>query len=472
MMKVEVLSGPPGCGKSHLMRAEAVANPGRYIFFYPTAKLIAEQAEEFKKVAGLDVQIAHAKSRRQGTVQDQLDEDSERAETARIVHTFVLTTHESLMGCDLRAFQDWHFRIDEAPNAVQSGKIVTTVNRQFFYTRYDLSSVGTEGWSEVRPLGAADRFTDIARDDGAKGYAAFIKHADRWRAFVNVTDWKSKKFEWLSIWSPDLLQEIPASVTIAGASYMTSIGALVAAGQVAFSERVVSAVRTGQPSIAIRYFTQGHSGTSSLWERSEGRAFIVKLCDYLAGNEPELGFWSGNEEVQKLMDHRVSGGPIPPKVAGLNALDNRLSCAFIYSSKATPNDGPLKSVLGISDQQIRIAREDEDILQFVMRGAARKRDYSGPYLIYLYSRDQAERLRDQLNASGIGATVELEPVPDAGFMDDPFPMGRRKPKAERVTSPTGKRIKATSAKQTERRHAKAKAEGRVPGKAGRPSNTI
>tara|TARA_R110000787_G_scaffold42319_1_gene104066 strand:+ start:32 stop:1450 length:1419 start_codon:yes stop_codon:yes gene_type:complete len=469
MMKVEVLSGPPGCGKSHLMREEAIANPGRYIFFYPTAKLIAEQEAEFRKIPGLDVQIAYAKSRRSGSVQDQLNADAERARIAGIIHTIELTTHESLMGCDLSPFQDWHFRIDEAPNAVQSGKIGTTINRQFFQTRYDLDPLGTDGWSEVRPRGSADRFTDIARDDGAKGYAAFLKHADRWRGFVSVSNWKSKQFEWLSIWSPDLLKDVPASVTIAGASYRTSIGALVAEGRVTFSERVVPAVRTGQPSIAIRYFTQGHSGTSSLWERTEGRVFIVKLCDYLAANEPALGFWSGNEEVQKLMDHRVHGGPIPPKVAGLNALEDKLSCAFIYSSKATPHDGPLKSVLGITDQQIRIAREDEDILQFIMRGAARKRDYSGPYLIYLYSLDQAERLRDQLNASGIGATVELEPVPDAGFMDAPLPMGRRKPKAAKVTSPTGKRINASSAKQTERRHKKATEAGRVPGKAGRPT---
>ena len=472
MMKVEVLSGPPGCGKSRLMRAEAVAKPGRYIFFYPTAKLIDEQEAEFKKVAGLDVQVAHAKAKgRQGTVQSQLDEDAQRAETARIAHTVVLTTHESLVGCDLRAFQGWHFRIDEAPSAVQSGKITTTINRQFFDSRYDLSPVGKDGWSEVHPLGAADRFTDIARDDGAKGYAAFLKHADRSRAFVNVRDWKAKQFDWCSIWSPDFLEGIAASVTIAGASYMTSIGALVAAGRVEFIPRPVPATRTGQPVIAIHYFTRGHSGTSTLWARSEGRAFIVKLCDYLAQHEPELGFWSGNAEVQKLMDHRVHGGPIPPKAAGLNALDEHISCAFIYSGKPTPDDEPLKGLLNITEDQIRVAREDEDVLQFVMRGAARKRHYAGPYSIYLYSLDQAERLRDQLSASGIGEPVELVAVNDAGFMDEPLPKGIRRPKAERVTSPSGKRIKASSAKQTERRHKKAKEAGRVAGKPGRPRKT-
>ena len=172
MMKVEVLSGPPGCGKSHLMREEAIANPGRYIFFYPTAKLIAEQEAEFRKIPGLDVQIAYAKSRRSGSVQDQLNADAERARIAGIIHTIELTTHESLMGCDLSPFQDWHFRIDEAPNAVQSGKIGTTINRQFFQTRYDLDPLGTDGWSEVRPRGSADRFTDIARDDGASRRAS------------------------------------------------------------------------------------------------------------------------------------------------------------------------------------------------------------------------------------------------------------------------------------------------------------
>ena len=104
MMKVEVLSGPPGCGKSHLMREEAIANPGRYIFFYPTAKLIAEQEAEFRKIPGLDVQIAYAKSRRSGSVQDQLNADAERARIAGIIHTIELMTHETVrMAFDLVA---------------------------------------------------------------------------------------------------------------------------------------------------------------------------------------------------------------------------------------------------------------------------------------------------------------------------------------------------------------------------------
>ena len=42
-MKVTVLTGPQGSGKSTVMRAEAIAQPGLYIFASPTHDLIDEQ---------------------------------------------------------------------------------------------------------------------------------------------------------------------------------------------------------------------------------------------------------------------------------------------------------------------------------------------------------------------------------------------------------------------------------------------
>ncbi|WP_206749931.1 hypothetical protein, partial [Salmonella enterica] len=43
------------------------------------------------------------------------------------------------------------------------------------------------------------------------------------------------------------------------------------------------------------------------------------------------------------------------------------------------------TLTGITDAQIERAREEEDVLQFVMRGAIRKRDFGGDYDIYLYT---------------------------------------------------------------------------------------
>lgn len=117
------------------------------------------------------------------------------------------------------------------------------------------------------------------------------------------------------------------------------------------------------------------------------------------------------------MEHRVRGAVIKPMAMGINKHRHAHDCAFIFSSKATPKDDPLKAVFGLTDEDIRHAREDDAIAQFAMRGAIRDLNYGGPYSIYLYSRSQAERLRDHLRKIGF-TTVEVVPLADAGLMDE------------------------------------------------------
>ncbi len=109
-------------------------------------------------------------------------------------------------------------------------------------------------------------------------------------------------------------------------------------------------------------------------------------------------------------------------------------------------------------------------MQFVMRGAIRNADYDGPYDAYLYSRSQAERLRDQLTTSGIGV-VELHPA-NAGFMDAKrLTNSRAVQKPDRVTSQTGNLVKAASARKTARRHERASYRAN-PRQVGRPPKAV
>jgi hypothetical protein len=287
--------------------------------------------------------------------------------------------------------------------------------------------------------------------------------------YVNRTEWK-KDFGWCSVWLPTALSHF-ASCQFAGASYPTSLGAVVAkkllGDELTFRTEVLSANRTAHPTIRVHYFTQSHEGTSKLWSTSPGRAFIVPICDFLGKVVPPIGFWSGNGEVAILMDHRVPGGPIKPKVAGLNEWRDETSCAFIYSSKPMPGDEPLKDLFGLTDDEIRRSREDEDVIQFVMRGAIRNADFGGEYDIYVYSRRQAETLVTQLVASGVGQSVTLVPELDPGVMD----------KAVNSVEPISNALKEEKAADRKRRNAesakrvrmkKAEAAGREAGKPGRP----
>lgn len=359
-MLVEILAGPPGCGKSTKMREEAEAAGGRYLFAYPTIPLLREQAREFRATGKMLTIEAHSKSKGKGTVQRRLTDTAKQVNDGGWRDVVVLTTHESFMGCDLSAFAGWHFRIDEAPNAAQGAKLSIPVSHDLFRAKYDLSPIGKGDWHEVALINPADRWTDVADDDLAKPVAEFMKQAARpTGAFVDVANWDVRSLNWCALWSPHFLDGLPASLTIAGASYAHSIGAFIARDHVRFKTRHIPMTRSKTPTIRIHYFTHGHKGSTKLWGTSEGREMIVRVCDYLAANVPKLGFWSGNNVVKDLMEHRLAGDMIDAKAQGRNEYRDRTSCAFIFSSRATPNDEPLKALTGITDAQIERAREEE-----------------------------------------------------------------------------------------------------------------
>lgn len=295
---------------------------------------------------------------------------------------------------------------------------------------------------------------------------------------MNIVDWEGvKSFEWCSVWSPTFLRHT-RSLKIAGASYMESLGFRAAqkwwADEVSFQPRVTVRPRTGFPAISIHYFTQAHDGTTKLWEESIGRKFIKAICDYLTVHEPSLGFWSGNEMVSWLMEHRVNGEPLKPKQAGMNKFESAESCAFIYSSKPLDGDAPVRSLFGITDEQILSARETEDIFQFVFRGAIRRPDYDGAYRIYLHTRRQAETLKARIEASGIARSVELVSVDAAGIMDAKVGRSARnsdnrpQPVAERIARPNGRTILAKSEKRRQQRAIKKNGSCVIASEASSP----
>ena len=471
VMKVEVLTGLPGCGKSHEMRQEAINNPGLYLFVYPSIDLIEEQLAAFKAEADIRVAEAHSEAPGSGTVQNRLERHKAYFEANNIDHAVVLMTHEGLMGADLFAFADWHVRIDEAPNTIQSGILHAPASADFLKRVIAIDEVGSHGWGQLRLLDKSSGWRALASDDLFKPLAELLKQASRQHGvFVDTLEWKDS-FGWCSIWPLTGLAHCK-SVKIAGASYPISLGAIVAQRWegVKFTPKVAVRAWTRHPTIRVHYFTQSHEGNTAFWKTRNGIRFIAKVCDSLAAKEPRLGFWAANDVVEPLLVGRLNGKPISPKAAGLNVYDDEISCALIYSSKPLEGDKPAKALFDISDDEILRAREEEDILQFVMRGAIRRRHFDGDYDIYLYSKRQAELVADKLSASGIGKSVDLIPEPGAGIMDaNPQPM---KPIREAIAAEhKAEKTQAYKEREAQRkrtsRAANAGAEGRTPGQIGR-----
>ena len=432
MVTVEVLTGAPGIGKSTQMMQDMADNPGRYLWAAPIIDLIDEQVPRLRELApNADVLALHSGKKLKGGVGRNIADLPSQYGTGRHVGAFV--THEALLGTDPSTFQDWHVRIDETPNGVAAGILKVTHSVELLRSLYDLEPVPESDWARVVPKNRSLNWRNLNQDDFAKQLENFHSKASHARGvIVSLNDWNDARnrngVEWLSIWTPAELAAC-ASVTLTGAGYFNSLAYRVT--EACFRDQVQhlkiparNSLRTGQPKVHIHYFTRGHRGTTTFWGTSLGRWCLVQVCDWLVANVPDLGFWSGNEVVQHLLEHRVRGQMVAPKLAGLNGLREHRSCAFVYSSKSVPSDEPLKSVFGLSDDDIIAARETEDIVQFVFRGAIRNPGYDGPYDIYLYSRDQAEAVAVAMAGYGL-CDVEIIPIADSAIMDTAVARTRR-----------------------------------------------
>ena len=478
MIKVELISGPPGCGKTSHMRSAAIAERGRYLFALPTIALIEEQASATRLSAPLinTLEVHGLAPNRRGSVVDRLGGLPE--EIGADEHAIVYATHEALMAADLSAFGGWRLRIDEVPQAVTSGVINVSESLSYFREGYSLDPLPGSPWSEVQRNGGPANWKAVARDDLAKPIAEFSKLAARPAGlFVDARSWQEVEDRGqigsISLWTPLGLGAF-ADVALAAASPMTSLcvraWTALLSDEVQLTETQLPYARTGWPEVRVHYFAGAHEGSTSFWSTGLGADCLSRVSRHLE-QVTELGYWSCNEAVALAFRGRLSGEMVAPKLAGQNRLRESRSCALVYSAKPTPGDQPLYDLLGLTADDVRRAREEEDIAQFVMRGAIRQAAYGGDYDIYLYSLAQAEALGAFLRDSGLAGEVDLVALPEAGILD----IRRRGRTVSATESPLAKREKKRTqdAERQRRRRARiAEEEGRVARMVGRPTRDI
>jgi hypothetical protein len=436
-MKIRILSGPPGCGKTRVLLNELIDRPGRYIFSSPRIDLIEERERDLKHMIEASstspiLRPIHGGLSRSAPVTRQITEAIEAHQDDE--HVILLITHEGMMSADLGDLTGWRVRIDEMPLAIVTDKVGVEAGAVYFEQSYDLDPVPGTNSSKLKVWDDAPRTRSVLRDSVVQKLVVLDKRARTTQGvYVDVQDWadlreRGRKLQWWSAWTP-LELRTAESVTIAGASYHHSILAKVTEalypGEIKIEEVHVPG-RTRQPRrIFIHYFTRGHRGSSTFW-KDKGRDCLLQVGRSL--ETVQLGFWSGNEVVTDYFHGRLRGEKVSPKTEGTNNLMHHTSCAYIYSSKALPSDGPLIELFGLSREDIERAREIEDIAQFVCRGNLRNPNATGDYHIYLYDLYQAQALANYLTDHGFG-TVELVPVEEAGLLDMQRP-GRGRPSSE------------------------------------------
>ncbi len=478
-MKVEVLTGPQGGGKSTVMRDEAIVSPGLYLFAMPTRELIDEQVAAFFQASpALETVKVYSEPGKGPTARRVADARAD-IEARGVRHAVIFATHATLMAHALDGFDDWHVRIDEAPAAVQAGRFNIGVSlRGWFSDTFDLVNRPGDEWSILRLKIAKPNWQALKLDVGTKELGDFIKEASQPdRVLVKTTSWDdTDNIDWFSMWTPLSLSHT-RSVTVAGTGYTTSVGFKTAQSLyedvLGFTPREIAPPRTGQPTINIHYYVRGHKGTSTYWETHEGLRVISPICDHLQRTLTSDGFWSGNKIIETVFYGRLTAPYfIAPMAMGLNKCREKVQCAFIFSATATEADKPIMEVFGLTKTDIEKAREAETIAQFAMRGAIRNLDYNGPYDIYVYSEVQAERLREHLSNIGF-TTVECTPVDEAGVMEVEREKTLTPKTPEQIEEQVTRRREKDAQRKSDKRAEAAKAAGREPsaneGRGGRPA---
>ncbi|WP_188911044.1 hypothetical protein [Salinarimonas ramus] len=403
---------------------EMVNTPGKYIFASPRTELIDEREQDLNRLmAGANckplIRSIHSGKKRRHPVSVQIIDAI--AEFEDHSHVILQITHEGLMSADLANIKDWHVVVDEVPNAVLAGKLDVPTTVTLLKASYDLVPVAGANWSRLRVRDDAPDSRSFMLDDLGRALVSLDRRARSPQgAYVDVLDWedarlRGRKLSWWSAWTLLDLRSA-ASVTIAAAGYEHSILAKVTQNlhpnMLQITKEQVQG-RTRQPrKVIIRYFADMHRGSSTYLLR-KGKPGLTRILKYISNRE--IGYWSANTDIMKYFEGHISGEMVSPKAEGTNSLSHYRCCFYIYSSKATKNDDPLISSLGLSREEIERAREIEDVIQFAGRGDLRNPDSTDDYLVFLYDRFQAEALAAYIEENGLGQPV-IEPVEETGLL--------------------------------------------------------
>lgn len=493
-MILKIYSGAPGSGKTLSVLNDVAETPGRYVIAVPRKELAEEFASYLRerletKSSSVTVETIHSgqTDRREGVgrrIEEALREQGE------CDHCVLLITHEGFLGVDPMLFEGWHLRIDEVPDgAVVSDAVNAKTSYAILEKHFAIEPLG-QGltWSRVVPLPGVEPATRSAYSgDAAEKLAQLFKLASNPHRLVliDLADWQDARIRqqvrYWSIWTP-IDAPACASMAITGASFFNSMVFHACrkfhGDKVVFETITPTIDQRANPSITIRYFTR-HRGTTEWWNSDEGNLCLVRISQYLE-RTGFSGFWSCNASERKVFLHRFPDATTcSPKQAGTNSLRHHTSCMFAYSNKAQVADSAILEVLDLSHDYIEVVREEEDIIQFVMRGAIRDPDFDGSYEVYLYNKDQAEALASYLVRKGITVEdrVEISPVTEAGIMEVARPEAKSRyvtmTPAEAVLSvcECKKRRQARDRERSQRRRdakvAERKADGSYRGR-GRP----
>lgn len=433
VMPIIINSGLCGSGKTTRELERMATTPGRYVFVTDRiapmeariGKLISTAVKHGCYPEVVPVHSANALPRFGHRFVRQAVEHQIKCLNHK-AHAILLVTHETLKTVDWSLIKgEWEITIDEAPAVLDSDTTCTSGAVAWWDANFILRPVGETGWSELVLDPNAVSIEQLASDDDLDDRVSLMRRVQQAPVYANVTKWDQTapagiRWTWFSVWCPLELSGFRQVKVLANHFRSTMTYHLLDrfyGDRIKWIDEATPDARVWKRREArIGYFLEDPKGGSTThWSKPEGREQLRKVGAWLRENSPADHIMTTNrgyEDVLSLWE--VPGSALSPKQAGSNDWVAYTCATMIYSSKATRNERPLLSKIGITYDEVRRAREFEDILQFVFRLSLRDHESDAPVDIRVYDSAQAEFLAEFLAATGY-VDVSVWCITEAGI---------------------------------------------------------
>lgn len=423
-LTVLVKEGECGQGKTRDELARIARERGRTVYVVDKISTIEQRRKEFFEIAGrstaMRFRIFEAHSEKQECrVPLQLanirkDLDAPPAGAPALV--FVTQAAAAMM--DWSAWGDCEVVFDEVPDCFTTfpidAKNHTEVLRRYVHAETDDGACYSLGSTDAgRELARA---TDVDDYDRVHHGLCVLLSKPNTHVWVKRKVWddpvEGGRLEFFAVTSPLNLCHF-RGVRLLGDEAMKSVTVKAWAEKwgVIFEpiefERRKRLIPTAQR-VTIRYFSDHRD--SSITRFREGDLPLESVSEWIkidSGGEPVL--WTANEKLRAKVKLDQQDY-ISPKAHGRNDLQHYKRVAWLTAMKPSQFEvGSLREVCGMTAAELTQWREFNAMYQFVMRGVLRDFSSAEQAVVYVFSRRQAEYLKERL-----GGTVEKVP----GIIED------------------------------------------------------
>lgn len=189
----------------------------------------------------------------------------------------------------------------------------------------------------------------------------------------------------------DITKYLGLPITFMGANFENSL--IYKARTEAFENIVINNLQQRtvplEQRLKVYYFSE-EIKLSKTW-KDNNPVQLQRIYDYL--NEELAGkdfYWTNNNNDKHKLHH---GTKISPDARGLNDYKELNTCVWLACMRPdTTEAGLCELLLEITGEDIQIAREYENLHQFVLRGISRQFDSDEPQIVYVFDKSQAQSL--------------------------------------------------------------------------------